>query len=223
MAEPHFRFERERAYSGLIDFILSGNADPEKPLSERSIAESLDIGRTPVREAMRDLVRDGLLEVSPARGTYVRTFTTEEVQELYEVRQGLEGLAAELAAKRGPTPELKAYGPLFRHMIENPNAHSTAEMYGVGARFHLDLCRAAGNRQLLSIYEPLRLRFQLALALPRFFDPRRVQESVSEHLAILEAVDAADSTSARHLMCDHLIKGVAARARIFGQIAGDHR
>src|SRR4029453_7436341 len=52
MAQMQFRFERQRAYDRLIDFILSGNADPEKPLSERSIAESLDIGRTPVREAM---------------------------------------------------------------------------------------------------------------------------------------------------------------------------
>ena len=59
---------------------MSGYAPPDKPLSERSIAEPLDIGRTPVREAMRDLVRDGLLEVAPARGTYVRTFTAEEVR-----------------------------------------------------------------------------------------------------------------------------------------------
>ena len=202
---------------------MSGNADPHKPLSERTLAESLAIGRTPVREAMRDLVRDGLLEVSPARGTYLRTFTTQEVRELYEVRQGLEGLAAELAAKRGPTPELKAYGPLFTHMIENPDQHTTAERYDVGAVFHLDLCRAAGNRHLLSIYEPLRLRFQLALALPRFFDPVRVQESVAEHLAILDAVDAGDGAAARQRVCDHLIKGADVRARIFEQLAGDRR
>jgi DNA-binding GntR family transcriptional regulator len=161
--------------------------------------------------------------VAPARGTYLRTFTAHEVRELYEVRQGLEGLAAELAAKRGPTPGLTAYGPLFRHMIENPNEHTTAERYDVGARFHLDLCRAAGNRHLLSIYEPLRLRFQLALALPRFFDPVRVQDSVAEHLAILEAVEAGDGAAARRLVCDHLIKGAEVRARIFEQIAGNQR
>src|SRR5262245_1111194 len=128
MAE-HFRFERDRAYHGLIDFILSGAAQPDAPLSERKLAGSLEIGRTPVREALRDLVRDGVLEVSPARGTYLRTFTTEEVRELYEVRQGLEGLAAELAAERGPTPELKAYGPIFRHTIEHPSDHDPDEVY----------------------------------------------------------------------------------------------
>ena len=163
MAEQ-FRFERERAYEGLVEFIMSGIAHPDEPLSERKLADSLEIGRTPVREAMRDLVRDGLLEVSPARGTYVRSFTTEEVRELYEVRQGLEGLAAERAAQRGATPELKAYGPLFRHTIEHPVEHDPEQVYDAGARFHLDLCRAAGNRQLLNIYEPLRMRFRLALA-----------------------------------------------------------
>ena len=213
-----FLFERDRAYQQLIDFILSGAADPAEPLSERKLADSLEIGRTPVREAMRDLVRDGLLEVSPARGTYIRSFTPEEVRELYEVRQGLEGLAAELAAGRGPTPELKAYGPVFREMIAHPDDYDAEETYETGARFHLDLCRAAGNQQLLSIYEPLRLRFRLALALPRFFDHARVRESVPEHLAILDAIEAGDKEVARTLICDHLTKGFEVRSRIIADM-----
>ena len=218
MAEQ-FRFERDRAYHGLVDFILSREADPDAPLSERKLADSLDIGRTPIREAMRDLVRDGVLEVSPARGTYLRTFTTEEVRELYEVRQGLEGLAAELAAQCGPTPELKAYGPVFRHTIKYPAKHDPDEVYDTGARFHLDLCRSAGNRQLLSIYQPLRLRFQLALALPRYFDHARVHESVAEHLGILEAIEARDGAEARRRICEHLTKGVEVRTRIVADMA----
>jgi DNA-binding GntR family transcriptional regulator len=222
MAEQ-FRFEREWAYHGLVEFIMSGIANPDEPLSERKFADSLEIGRTPVREAMRDLVRDGLLEVSPARGTYVRSFTTQEVCELYEVRQGLEGLAAELAAQRGATPELKAYGPLFRHTLEHPDNHDPEEVYDTGARFHLDLCRAAGNRQLLSIYQPLRLRFQLALALPRYFDHARVHESVAEHLGILEAIEAGDSSAARRLICEHLTRGVEVRTRIVTEMAKSRR
>ncbi len=222
MAEQ-FRFERERAYQGLVEFIMSGATDPNEPLSERKLADSLEIGRTPVREAMRDLVRDGLLEVSPARGTYVRSFTADEVRELYEVRQGLEGLAAELAAQRGATPELKAYGPLFRHTLEHPDDHDPAEVYDTGARFHLALCHAAGNRQLLNIYQPLRLRFQLALALPRYFDHARVRESVAEHLGILEAIEAGDGTTARRLICEHLIRGVEVRTRIVTVMAESRR
>src|SRR5262245_54153040 len=207
MAE-HFRFERERAYRGIVDSILSGIAHPDQPLSERKLSDSLAIGRTPVREALRDLARDGLLAVSPARGTYLRTFTADDVREIYEVRQGLEGLAAELAAKRGPTRELKAYGELFRRMIKSPNRYDAKETYETGARFHLDLFRSAGNQQLISIYEPLRLRFRLALALPRFFDEHRVRQSVVEHVAILEAIEQSDGALARRRMCAHLAKGV---------------
>jgi DNA-binding GntR family transcriptional regulator len=217
MAEQ-FRFERDRAYRGIVDFILSGSADPDEPLSERKLSDSLAIGRTPVREALRDLARDGLLDVSPARGTYLRTFTADDMREIYEVRQGLEGLAAELAAKQGPTRELTAYGPLFRRMIKNPNRYDTKETYETGARFHLDLFRSAGNRQLISIYEPLRLRFQLALALPRFFDEQRVKQSVVEHLSILEAIERKDGALARRRMCAHLDKGVEARVRILSKL-----
>src|SRR5262245_62871506 len=217
MAET-FRFERGRAYRGIVDFILSGSATPDEPLSERKLADSLAIGRTPVREALRDLARDGLLDVSPARGTYLRTFTADDLREIYEVRQSLEGLAAELTAKHGPTRELKAYGPLFRRMIKSPHRYDAKETYETGARFHLDLFRATGNRQLITIYEPLRLRFQLALALPRFFDHHRVKQSVVEHLSILEAIERQDAALARKRISAHLAKGVQARVRILSTL-----
>jgi DNA-binding GntR family transcriptional regulator len=200
-------------------FLLSsGAADPDEPLSERGLSDSLKIGRTPVREALRDLARDGLLDVSPARGTYLRTFTPDDVREIYEVRQGLEGLAAELAAHHGPTRDLQAYGPLFRKMIKSPGRYDPKESYDTGARFHLDLFRATGNRQLIAVYEPLRLRFQLAFALPKFFDHQRVHQSVVEHLAILEAIERRDAPLARKRICAHLAKGVQARVRILSNL-----
>ncbi len=222
MAEA-LQFERDRAYGGLLDLIMSGGLDPDAPLSERKLADSLDIGRTPIREALRDLARDGVLEVRPARGTYVRQLSAEDVREIYEVRQGLEGLAAFLAAERGATPELSAYGPMFRKMIERPEAFDPEETYETGARFHTEMFRATGNRQLLNIFEPLRLRFRLALALPRFYDHQRVRESVEEHLAILDAIEAGDGVAARRHICDHLSKGSEVRSRIFADLAKSRR
>jgi DNA-binding GntR family transcriptional regulator len=208
-----FQFERERAYRGLIELILGGAVDPKDPLSERKLADALEIGRTPMREAMRDLARDGVLEVRPARGTYVRSLSETDVRELYEVRQALEGLAAHTAAGRGATPELRAYGPVFRDTIDRPRYHEAGEIYAAGAEFHVAVFRAAGNRQLLDIYEPLRLRFRLVLALPRFVDHQRVWESVGEHLAILEAIEAGDGADAERRMRDHLARGAEVRAR----------
>jgi len=213
------QFERDRAYGGLLDLIMGGGIDPDAPLSERKLADSLEIGRTPVREALRDLARDGVLEVRPARGTYVRRLTAEDVREIYEVRQGLEGLAAFLAAERGATPELRAYGPVFRSMMEQPEDFDAEETYETGARFHTEMFKATGNRQLLNIFEPLRLRFRLALALPRFYDHQRVRESVQEHLAILDAIEAGDGVAARRHICGHLSKGSEVRTRIFADLA----
>jgi DNA-binding GntR family transcriptional regulator len=218
MSTP-LQFERDRAYEGLVDLIMSGALALSEALSERRLAETLDIGRTPVREALRDLVRDGVLEVRPARGTYVRRPDAEDVRELYEVREGLEGLAARLAANKGPTPALSAYGPAFRDMLERPGHYGPEQTYDTGARFHTEIFRAARNRQLMEIYQPLRLRFRLALSLPRLFDHQRVRESVAEHLSILDAIELGDARSARQLMVEHLSRGSEVRGRIFADLA----
>ena len=213
------QLERDHAYQGLLDLIMGGGVDPDTPLSERKLAVSLEIGRTHLREARRDLARDGILEVRPVRRTFVRHLSIEDVQEIYEVRHSLEGMAAFLSAERGPTPELIAYGPKFCDMIDDPRAHDPAEIYETGAEFHLEVFRSARNRQLLKIYETLRLRFRLALHLPSYFDHDQVRESVQEHLAILEAIERGDGQAAQRLICDHLSKGLEVRARIFRSLA----
>jgi len=213
------QLERDRAYQGLLNLIIGGGVDQDTPLSERKLAVSLAIGRTPVRETLRDLARDGILEVRPARGTFVRNFTIEDVQEIYQVRHSLEGMAAFLAAEREPTSELKAYGPKFRAMMDDPRAYDPAAIYETGAEFHLEIFRSARNRRLLKIYEPLRLRFRLALHLPRYFDHERIRESVQEHLAILKAIEHGNGQAAQWLICDHLSKGLEVRTRKFRSLA----
>ena len=124
-------------------------------------------------------------------------------------------VASELAALRGATPELRAYGPLFREALESPDDQDVVQIHEAGASFHLEIFRATQNKQLLNIYRPLRLRFRLALALPRYVDHERVRQEVPEHLGILEAIEAGDGEMAERLMRDHLIKGAEARRRIF--------
>lgn len=216
----HIQLERDRAYRLLLDQILANQIELEMSLSERKLADTLQIGRTPIREAIRDLIRDGVLEARPARGTFVRRLSPDDVREIYEVRHALEGLAASRAAERGPTAALEAYRPQFRGMIADPKKFDAASMYDCGAEFHLEIFRAAGNRNLMQIYKPLRLRFRVALGLPRFYDHDRVQSSVREHLAILEAIENRESRKAQQLMGDHLSKGLDARMRIFESLRG---
>lgn len=214
------QLERNRAYGLLLDAILTGRLGAGEPLSERKLAENFGMGRTPIREALRDLARDGVLEVQPARGTLVRRPTMEDLRQIYEVRYGLEGMAAALAAERGATAELKACGEVFRDMLHAPDAYSPSQVYEFGAEFHLKIFRAARNRHLIEIYQPLRLRARVALALPRHYDHDRVRASVDEHIAILDAIEAGRAETARELICAHLERGLEARLRIFRQLGG---
>lgn len=206
--------ERDRAYQRILDLIMAGNVELDEALSERKLADSLEIGRTPVREAMRDLARDGVLEVRPARGTYVRSLSEDDIRQIYEAREGLEGFAAALAAERGPTRELQQFGPMFQGMLDQPEAHSVEGIHEAGVEFHTEVVRSARNRQLLSVYRPLRLRNRLALALPRYFDSTRVRAALQEHFDILDRIEARDPAGARDLMVLHLQAGAQARLRL---------
>jgi DNA-binding GntR family transcriptional regulator len=214
-------FERNRAYQLLLESILSGRFPSDAPLSERKLSDIFGIGRTPVREALRDLVRDGLLEVKPARGTFVRRLSVLDLREIYQVRQPLEGLAAALAAKCGPTAELSATRDVFEKMAAEPEAFDPGYVYGFGAEFHNEVFRAAQNRVLVETYKPLRLRCRAALALPQYYDHQRVWRSVAEHLKILDAIEAGDADTAHDEICAHLSRGLEARIRIFRKFEGD--
>ena len=215
--------ERDRAYQRVLALILGGEMDVNAPLSERKLAESLDMGRTPVREAIKRLTREGLLEVQPARGTYIRQLNLHDVEEIYEARFGIEGTAAYLAAERGPTERFAEFKSTFKKMIECPDNFDLAEIHGLGQEFHVEIFVAARNAILMDIYKPLRLKHSFALRLPRIYDHGWVIESVLEHLEILEAIEARDAIKARSLVCDHLVRGLEVRSRIFDDLMGTHQ
>lgn len=210
-----YQLERDRAYKLLQDMILGGKIDTDTPLSERKLAETLEMGRTPIREAVRALVHDGLLETRPARGTFVRVLTIDDVREIYEVKLALEGMAAYLAAERGVTPELLAYGPKFKAIETNPESFGVEEIYQLGAAFHIDIFHAARNKNLFQVYQPIRMRNAATLTLPAHYDPAWVKQSVGEHLDILDAISSGDATKAQQVMVDHISRGMTARMRIF--------
>ena len=212
MPEP-FQLERDRAYRAILTVLSNERQEPTAPLSERKLAMSLGVGRTPVREAFRDLARDGVLEVRPARGPFVRRLETTELKELYEVRQSLEGLAARLAAQWGPTPALDEYGKHMRKVLDDIDAFDLAEVHRHGVDFHLEVIRASRNSYLLKTYEPMRLKFAIVLNLLLHYDDDRVREAVQEHYDIYDAIRRGDGDEAERNIRDHLAKGFVARAR----------
>lgn len=209
--------DRDQAYARIQEMIEDGALTPEQPLSERGLAETLGLGRTPVREAMRALAHDRLLEVVPTRGTFVRTPTLDEMRETYEIRLALEGMAAYLAAERGPTPRLLHSGRRLRAM-RDAGEQDVALIQAVGQDLHDEIFASAGNRGLAEMHQTCRLRIGLALRLTRQYDHRRVHQTIHEHLAVLDAIEAGEPELAEQRMRHHLANALQARLRIFTRL-----
>jgi DNA-binding GntR family transcriptional regulator len=205
----------QEAYDQLRQMIRAGLLSAEEPLSERSLSTRLGFGRMPVREALKLLERDGLIAVIPGRGTFVKTLTLDEVRELYEVRIGMEGIAAYLAAQRGPTPELRALEPVFEAQLRDEGA-AIPDIQETGKRLHNAIFVASENRLLIKLYDDLRDQIALTIRMTRE-DHHRVRETIGEHQGILRAVLAGDADRAQKAIYQHLSNALAARVRIFSR------
>lgn len=209
--------DRDQAYTRIQEMIDDGTLVPEQPLSERGLAETLGLGRTPVREALRALAHERLLEVIPTRGTFVRTPSLDEMRETYEIRLALEGMAAYLAAERGPSTRLLACGERLRDLLAT-GEQDVKLIQSVGQDLHDEIFHCAGNRGLAEMHQTCRLRIGLALRLTRQYDHQRVHQTIHEHLAVLEAIEAGEPEQAEQRMRRHLANALQARLRIFTRL-----
>ena len=92
--------KKQRAYNGIKDMIIKGKLKKETPLVERQLCDILGISRTPVREALRELAKDGLVEIIDGKGVYVKKLDFRDMVEIFEVREALEGMSIRLFIER---------------------------------------------------------------------------------------------------------------------------
>ncbi|NEV00483.1 GntR family transcriptional regulator [Bradyrhizobium uaiense] len=212
---------RDQAYARIRDLVMSGEFAPDEPLSERSLSDRLALGRTPVREALKALAKDGLLTIHPMRGTFVRQLSFDDLREIHELRLALEGMAAYLAATRGPTEGLAQCARELRR-IKSRAAIDVEEAQQAGWSFHDELFRATGNSRLVQAYDNLRAQSGLALQKMPQYNVERTRQAVSEHLDIHAAVEAQDPEGAQQLMWRHLSSAFEARLRALGAVRPHH-
>lgn len=210
----------DKAYLRIRDMIVSGALDADTGISERRLSETLDIGRTPVREAIKSLTRDGLLTVVPMRGTFIRRLSLADLREIHEIRLALEGVAAFLAAQRGPTEELARCADALGGLIGR-EAFDVDEAQRIGWSFHQALFAATQNLRLAQMYETLRAQNGLALQRVPNYDLTRSRQAVLEHLDIFAAIEARDADQAQHRMWEHLAHALDARLRFVASFAGE--
>jgi DNA-binding GntR family transcriptional regulator len=203
----------ERAYYRLRELIVSLELPPGSILNERELMERLGLGRTPVREALRTLAREQLVEVYPRRGIFVSTVDVRDLAGLSEVRNALEPVAARLAAERATAEDREGCTALLGELERVAAGESERALIDLDQRIHRHVYRCAHNRfleQTLNEYFVLTLRIWF-LALDRV---ARLEDAVGEHRELLTAVRAGDAAAAEQVMRRHVAGFEAAMRRV---------
>lgn len=144
----------EYAYTAIRNDILAGRFGPRGRLIQDELAQRLGISRTPVREAIVRLEHEGLVTLVPRRGAVVSRLTTQDILDIYEVREDLERLAVRLAARKGRAYDVRALRQTLRKM-ERVSPTRVEEYYKLNRAFHLQMAAASENRSLVAALESL--------------------------------------------------------------------
>ncbi len=198
------RTVKDQVYDALQQAILAGTIPSGEPITESQLADQLGVSRTPVREALHELEREGLVETHGVRGKRVRHITREEIVELFWLRQAIEcAIVEHLAAK---TPDAELYTTLEGLLQQQCTllAQNDRETFlQVDDQFHSALVEATGFQKAFDVMANIKLITRLAVihAVAR---PTRYPEVIAEHSNIIEALKQQDVNRARQAMIEHL-------------------
>jgi DNA-binding GntR family transcriptional regulator len=185
--------------------ILSNRLAPDTHLQEEVIAAQLGISRAPVREALRLLAAEDLVTITPRRGAIVKSLSSEEFVAAYQVREALEVLAIRLAIPRMTAADHGALRTLHREMVLQAARDDVDGFFDANAAFHDLIVERSGNDRLRDLYR--HLMNQLSRYRVRSMSLRGgLDRSLSEHEAILEAIERRDAAGAAHLLGEHIQK-----------------
>jgi DNA-binding GntR family transcriptional regulator len=194
----------DQAYYRIRELIVSLELPPGSPISERELMGRLGVGRTPVREALRTLARECLVEVYPRRGMFVSGVDVGDLAGLSEVRAALESHAARLAAERANDDDRAAIAALLAELNGVDGKLDERTLIDLDQRIHRHVYRCTHNPFLeatLDEYYVLTLRIWF-LALDRV---ARLEDAVGEHRELLEAIRDGDPGRAEEAMRRHVV------------------
>ncbi|GAC1327112.1 MAG: GntR family transcriptional regulator [Beijerinckiaceae bacterium] len=195
----------QHAVERLHCLIIRGELAPGVPLVESDLAEALGVSRTPLREALKLLAAEGLIELRPNRSARVRPMRASEISDLFEAVSGIERLAAELAAERITRNELIRLEQFQSRMERLHGCGDLDGYFNLNQQIHLLVVRAAKNRSLQEAHAALLGRAERA----RYFalsSRSRWDQSVEEHRQVLDALRRGDVFAAGIHLRDHVLR-----------------
>lgn len=185
--------------------IIAGDVAPGSMISELTLSDEFGVSRTPVREALKQLQTEGLIQIRPRVGTFVSAPSRREITELFEMKELLEGAAARLLAQRGRVPELDQLEHNLRH-ADQAVARDDRERYAeLVHEFHDLLIIGSDNLKLAEHYRTLMNQLAYArLVMTSLNQPGRPLQSDREHHNVVELIIAKDGDSAERVMREHV-------------------
>jgi DNA-binding GntR family transcriptional regulator len=194
---------REIVYEELKMQILKGQIVPGTRMMEVEMAEEMGVSRTPIREAIRKLEKEGLVTIEPRKGAYASQISTQDMVDILEVRQNMEGLAAYYAALRMTDEQKKRLSDINDSYNKAVVENNTPDMIKYDTAFHHLIVEGSGNKMLVHMIEQLQelvLRFRYLY----YDDFKRAEKMPREHKVIYDAIVTGDTEKARKAADVHI-------------------
>lgn len=199
----------EKAYLAIREGIIRGRFPPGSHLTAQDLAAGSGLSRTPIREAMRRLHAEGLVEFIPNRGAFVRRMGENEINDIYALRVNLEGYAAEAAARKRTRAQFERLRDLsheMRDLIERNRPTVREKIADLNNEFHRLIVTASHNSRLSSALSAV-IEMPLVLRTFRRYDDNELRRSNNQHEELVSALEAGDGVWARSVMTGHILSG----------------
>jgi DNA-binding GntR family transcriptional regulator len=183
--------------------LLDGEIPPGARIPERDLCDKLQISRTPLREALKVLAAEGLVQLLPNRGSRAAKLTDKDMRDLFEVCQGLEALAGELACERITDAQIAEIAAAHAAMARHYRDNDLLQYYRCNRQIHEAIVTAASNPVLSGLYGSVTARIRRARSVTPM-TPHRWALALQEHEAILNALQRRDGVGLAHILRTHL-------------------
>ncbi|MBW2408965.1 MAG: GntR family transcriptional regulator [Deltaproteobacteria bacterium] len=192
-----------QALEEIREAIRKGKLKPGDRLIEMQLAEEMHISRFPIREALRYLEKEGLVETKPFKGTYVAQLTERDMEELYSLRSAIEEFAVRILIKNIDAEKIKKLEAIFHCMQQASRNEDLDKLISEDFRFHQTICELSDHRKLLDVWLTLENQLRVFLTIEKQLFGDSVQ-FVKSHNPILKAIQARKIRPAQKAIREHL-------------------
>jgi len=189
--------------SRVRDMIIEGALEPGARIYEEQLAKTLGVSRTPMREALKTLASEGLIDLQAARGAVVKRFSQKDVRDMLDVLAVLESFAARLACKEASDDQIAELRDLHDRMVAFFKAKNRLEYYKLNQDFHSGVLRLSGNAALQGAH----LAIQSRLKRIRYIgnsEPRKWKDAMSEHDEMIRRLEKRDGDGLAAILAQHM-------------------